>query len=198
MKRFEGRVALFWVLWPPDKSASNTVTAEWRLAPLVGEVNDEVERLNRAISLASKRERPTDYDVALSFAGEDRAYVDDVAESLRRTGVKVFYDTFETANLWGTNLYEHLSDVYQKRARFTVIFISKRYAEKAWPNFERQAAQARALGSSREYILPARFDETELPGILPTTAYVPLQTTTPAALAALILQKLQSDSPQVG
>jgi hypothetical protein len=33
-----------------------------------------------------------DYDVALSFAGEDRDYVDKVAKMLHALGVRVFYD----------------------------------------------------------------------------------------------------------
>ena len=41
------------------------------------------------------------YDIALSFAGEDRAYVQEVATALQAAGVKVFYDEFETADLWG-------------------------------------------------------------------------------------------------
>lgn len=35
-----------------------------------------------------------DFDVALSFAGEDRAYVHAVAERLRENRVRVFYDEF--------------------------------------------------------------------------------------------------------
>jgi len=56
-----------------------------------------------------------EYDVALSFAGEDRAYVEEVANSLNNRGVKVFYDLFEEANLWGKNLYEYLSEIYQSK-----------------------------------------------------------------------------------
>ena len=43
----------------------------------------------------TKARQPTDdyrYDVCLSFAGEDRDYVDKVAEELRAAGVRVFYD----------------------------------------------------------------------------------------------------------
>jgi hypothetical protein len=67
----------------------------------------------------------SDYDIALSFAGEDRAYVDRVANVLCDRGIKVFYDRFEVAELWGKDLYTHLTDIYQKRARFTVMFISQ-------------------------------------------------------------------------
>ena len=73
-----------------------------------------------------------EFDIALSFAGEDRAYVDRVAHALRDRGVKVFYDLFEEAELWGKDLYAHLSDVYTKRARFTVMFISVAYGKKLW------------------------------------------------------------------
>jgi hypothetical protein len=50
-----------------------------------------------------------DYDVALSFTGEDRAYVDEIAEQLRSQGIRLFYDRYEQANLWGKDLYEHLA-----------------------------------------------------------------------------------------
>lgn len=39
--------------------------------------------------------RTVEFEIALSFAGEDRAYVDQVANLLRDSGIKVFYDIFE-------------------------------------------------------------------------------------------------------
>jgi hypothetical protein len=131
-------------------------------------------------------------DIALSFAGEDRNYVDRLANILRDRGVSVFYDLFEEVDLWGKDLYAHLSDVYQNRARFTVMFISKNYSEKLWTNHERRAAQARAFQESYEYILPARFDDTEIPGVLPTMGYISLKDRTPEDLASLITKKLVS------
>jgi hypothetical protein len=38
-----------------------------------------------------------DFDVALSYAGEDRGYVAAVANDLREAGVHVFYDEFMVA-----------------------------------------------------------------------------------------------------
>ena len=86
-----------------------------------------------------------EFDIALSFADEDRAYVDQVAQILRDRGIKVFYDLFEEASFWGKDLYTHLTDVYQHRAKFTVMFISAAYGKKLWTNHERRAAQARAF-----------------------------------------------------
>ena len=105
------------------------------------------------------------YDVALSFAGEDREYVEDVALQLKGYGVRVFYDKFEEDKLWGKNLYDYLSDVYTQNAKFTIMFISKHYKEKLWTNHERESMQERAFQSSSDYILPARFDDTKIPGM---------------------------------
>lgn len=134
----------------------------------------------------------TKYHVALSFAGEDRAYVEQVATALKSEGVDVFYDLYEEAELWGKDLYEHLSNIYQKMAMFTVMFVSEPYRQKVWTNHERKSAQARAFSESREYILPAIFDESvEIPGLLKTTGHVLLKTKTPDQLSRLIVKKLE-------
>jgi hypothetical protein len=139
---------------------------------------------------ATQEARETAYDVAFSFAGEDRVYVEAVAENLRTQGIKVFYDAWEEAELWGKNLYTRLDDVYQNQARFTVLFASQHYAEKLWTNHELQSAQARAFREREEYVLPARFDDTQIPGVRSTIAYIDLRRKTPQELAQLIAAKL--------
>jgi type II secretory pathway predicted ATPase ExeA len=130
------------------------------------------------------------YHVALSFAGEDRNYVQKVAEQLLARNIKLFYDKYEEVELWGKNLYEHLSDVYANQAYFTVMFISQHYKDKLWTNHERQSAQSRAFQENKEYILPVRFDATEIPGVLSTTGYLALHKREPEDLARLVEQKL--------
>lgn len=132
--------------------------------------------------------------IALSFAGEDREYVSRVASALETAGVLVFYDSFEEANLWGKNLYDYLTELYSTRALQTVMFISHHYARKLWPTLERQSMQARAFQESEEYILPVRFDDTAIPGLLPTVGYLTVENRTPEALAQVILQKLEASS----
>jgi len=136
------------------------------------------------------------YDVALSFAGEDREYVDSVARCLKERGVKVFYDKYERVELWGKDLYTHLDDVYRMKARYCVIFISKNYKEKLWTNLERESAQARAFRENKEYILPARFDDTEIPGIRPTIGYISLRNYTPSEFADLVCKKIGLSLPK--
>lgn len=133
------------------------------------------------------------YDVALSFAGEDREYVSKVADYLKAKGVSVFYDEFERLSLWGEDLTERFTDVYMKSARFAVLFISEYYRDKVWTHLERRAALARQLNEDRAYILPARFDDTEIEGLLPTTGYEDLRKISPAEFSVLICQKIGHD-----
>jgi hypothetical protein len=130
------------------------------------------------------------YEVVLSFAGEEREYVEEVAQILAASGVLVFYDKFERATLWGKDLSEHLHTVYAGSARYCVMFISKAYAEKIWPTHERRSAFEKAIMERQEHILPARFDDTEIPGLRKSICYVDLRGETPGSLARLILEKL--------
>jgi hypothetical protein len=137
-----------------------------------------------------------EYDVVLSFAGEDRNYVEKVASFLRKSGIKVFYDIYEEADLWGKDLYQHLDDVYQNKGKYAVLFISGFYAKKLWANHELRSAQARAFCNNEEYILPAKFDDTEIPGIRETVGYIDLRSRKPTQLAKLIIEKLGTIEPE--
>lgn len=130
------------------------------------------------------------YDIGLSFAGEERSYVEQVADELTKIGIKVFYDNYETFDLWGKDLYQHLNDVYRNKCKYCIIFISKNYAKKLWTRHELKAAQAKAFTENEEYILPIRFDETELPGINPQTGYLIFKDYTPYQIAEMASKKL--------
>ena len=130
------------------------------------------------------------YDVALSFAGEDREYVAKVAEELKRLGLEVFYADDERVSLWGKDLAEQLADVYGKDARYVVLFLSKHHVAKAWPTHERRVALSRLLQGESGRILPVRFDNTEVPGLPTTIAFLDLRVLSPSKLAELIRQKV--------
>jgi len=51
-------------------------------------------------------------------------------------------------------------EIYSKRARFCVMFVSRDYLDREWTNHERQSAQERMLREKgKEYILPVRVDD---------------------------------------
>lgn len=131
------------------------------------------------------------YEIALSFGGEDRPFVDEVARQLQKMGVKVFYDLFEMVTLLGKDLAAHFSEIYGKEASYCAMFISCHYARNAWPQFERQHAQARALTIKREYILPLRLDDAEVPGLSSTIGYLDIRGMSPAAVAGILFRKIR-------
>ena len=130
------------------------------------------------------------YDIALSFAGEDRQYARELAQLLDARGVKVFFDEFEEHELWGQNLYSHLCEIYQNRSQYVVIFISEAYKRKLWTKVEREAAQAKAFTKPDPYILPIRLDDSQIEGILPTVGYVNWFSKGAKAVADMLLSKL--------
>lgn len=136
-----------------------------------------------------------EYDVAVSFAGEDRAMAERFSELLRAEGFSVFYDAWNKADLWGRNLYSHLADVYSKKARFCVMFLSASYAAKAWTRHEMDAAQTRAFRENEAYILPVRIDDTAIPGIGETVGYLDLRKETIEDVARIAVEKIKAARP---
>lgn len=149
-------------------------------------------RLVKAASSAKPKapKSAREIDVALSFAGEDRPLVKEVARHLRLMGVRVFYDEFEQVDLWGKDLVAHFGEIYRTKARYCAMFISVDYVRKAWPQLERQHAQARALSERGGYILPIRLDDTEVPGLSPTIGYIGARAKSPEEIARLLHLKI--------
>jgi TIR domain len=130
------------------------------------------------------------WDVALSFAGAQRDYVGQVAAALKARGVRCFYDADEQTELWGKYLADELPAIYGEQVAAVVMFVSAEYAAREWTRLERRAALARAVRERREYVLPARFDDTSLPGLPSDMVTVDLRTRTPQQFAAVIADKL--------
>jgi len=131
------------------------------------------------------------YDVALSFAGENREYVEKVATYLKSKKIKVFYDNHHITSLWGKDLYQHLSIIYKELAKCCVIFISEYYPVKLWTKHELKAAQSRAFNQGDDYILPVRFDDTEIPGLNETVGFIDAEYILPEELADRIEEKVR-------
>ncbi|WP_374314064.1 TIR domain-containing protein [Dongia sp.] len=130
------------------------------------------------------------YQAAVSFAGEQRLYVEQVVRSLQSFGVPVFYDGDSQVTLWGKDGVEFFHQLFSAETSYVVMFISKEYVDKPWCSHERRSALSRALMEKSEYVLPVRFDDTPVPGMPSTIQYLDANKLTPYALATLIVQKL--------
>jgi hypothetical protein len=131
-----------------------------------------------------------DFDVAVSFAGEDRTLVAEIVDKLKDQQVSVFYDQDFVSDMWGENLADYLHEVYRRRARFALIFISRHYGTQMWTRHERQSAQDRALNQPTPYLLPLRLDDTELPGLASTVGYLDAREKTVDEIVAALLRKV--------
>ena len=137
------------------------------------------------------------YDVALSFANEQRNYVEKVAEHLSALGVTFFYDDYQKNNLWGKNLIKYLEKVYYQDSRYCVVFISREYRDKYWTKLESEIIGERIFlqnnnNNFQQCILPVRFDDTRIPGIKDSLGVVYAQETSPQELAQMLYEKIQN------
>jgi hypothetical protein len=107
-------------------------------------------------------------------------------------GLTVFYDDFEKADLWGKDLFQHLQKIYRDSARYCIVLISKHYTRKPWTNHELRQAQERALKENTEYILPVRFDDTEVAGLSGTISYLDARSLSLDEIADFAVEKVHS------
>lgn len=141
------------------------------------------------------------YDLALSYAGEDRPIAEDIATRLRAAGYEVFFDRFEQARLIGEDLSKELGEIYENRSRYCLILISSHYVNNPWTNHERQFALSRALRERGAYILPLQIDGSRLPGLSATIGYLNLRDSDVPSICRLLAQKLgppATRNPQSG
>jgi hypothetical protein len=139
-----------------------------------------------------------EYDVALSFAGEDRAVAEEFANLLINKDIKVFYDEYQVGELWGKDLVDHFVNIYGRKAQYCVMLISQYYPLKKWTEVERRSAQERAFRDANEYILPIQLDDTEVAGITETTGYRDLRQHSMESIVNLLEQKLTQTKGQSG
>ena len=132
------------------------------------------------------------HDVAISYASEDRKPAEELANLLKDSGYTFFYYKHKTSEIWGKNLPEHLAAVFRDEARYCVMFISEHHKKKAWPTLERRSALQRALAENREYILPVRVDDVDIPEIA-GAAYLDLREMTVADIFKALEGKIVKD-----
>ena len=130
------------------------------------------------------------YDIVISFAGEDRGVAEKIADGLVLQNLNVFYDEYAQVELWGKDLYSHLTNIYRDESKYCLMLISESYARKQWTNHERKAAQSRAFSENREYILPLRLDDAAVEGILNTTGYIDFRKTNVEKVVGSLVSKV--------
>jgi hypothetical protein len=134
-----------------------------------------------------------DADVAVSFAGEQREYVEEFVRECQSRGLNVLYDRDMTLDLWGKNLIFEFRKIYGgSQPRFVVPFISKEYLAKPYPMDEFAAAVEQSFRRAEVYILPVVVGDVAPPRELlnPATGYLEADAHSPAQLAEMVVAKV--------
>ncbi|HEV7401469.1 MAG TPA: AAA-like domain-containing protein [Chthoniobacteraceae bacterium] len=143
---------------------------------------------------------PERFQVAFSFAGEQRALVKEIAEKLRaRLGEdSVFYDNTYEHILAGNDSDLLLQEIYEKRSAMVIVGVSGDYARKQWTAVESRVIRALEMrlsasedGNARLRILPLRVGDGDVPWI-PDNAICPDARSRPVEQTVqLILDRLK-------
>jgi hypothetical protein len=121
-----------------------------------------------------------EYDVALSYAGEDRGYVDKVADYLRKSNLHVLHDNFEENDPRGGDLFDRLENIYREKAKYCVMFLPKPDMKTGGQDHEDIYA---------EHILPVLLDDTVDASAEQSSNYINGNEYSPEELAEMIISK---------
>jgi TIR domain len=134
------------------------------------------------------------FEVALSFPGEKRQFVANVAEGLKSAGVSVFYDHYYEADLAVPDLDLVLQRVYHDQSDLIAVFLCQEYHDKDWCGLEWRALRDLIKTRRGDSLMPFRFDDTAVPGLFSIDGYVDVRNLTPAETVELILTRLRRNS----
>jgi hypothetical protein len=135
----------------------------------------------------------TTYDLAVSFAGEHREYVEQTVRACENLGLHVFYDRDLSNAWWGKNFIREQRKVYASQTRYFVPFISSEYLAKPIPMDEFSAAMMTAVRQGDGYILPVLIGNLQVPPDLlhPHVHYLRAKDHTPEQLAAQLQARVR-------
>jgi hypothetical protein len=141
-------------------------------------------------AIAAKTKR---FLVALSFPGEKRGYVRQVADHLaHELGRKqVLYDHFLTTELTRPSLDVHMARLYRYESELIVPFYCAEYARKQWCGLESRQIRDLLMDSSQSHrVMPFRFDDAPIDGVLGIDGFFKIQSESPREIAEMILERL--------
>ncbi len=137
---------------------------------------------------------PKKYDVALSFTGEDRSIAREIAESLMKENISVFFDEDSSAELWGRNLFDYLEKVYTE-SKLCIVLLSKSYIERQWTQNELRNLIAHSLSRPSFSILLLHIGDAPIPRDLANVGYVQWDSVSSQELAQMVKERLASLAP---
>ena len=133
------------------------------------------------------------FSVALSFPGEVREYVQQVAGSLASSLGRdaVFYDKYYQAQLARPNLDTVLQKIYREKSDLIVAFLSGHYATKKWCGIEFRAIRQIISEKQDERVMFVRHDDADVEGVFSTDGYLSAKEFSAIEAARMIQDRLR-------
>lgn len=138
------------------------------------------------------------FDLALSFPGEHRAFVKEVAEALALslTKERVFYDRFHEAELARPNLDTYLQRIYHDESELVVVFLCQKYDEKEWCGLEFRAIRDLIKKRRDGEIMFVRVADGDVKGVFEIDGYVDAKDRPASEIAQVIRDRLALIQPR--
>ncbi|MGH1591337.1 TIR domain-containing protein [Methylobacterium phyllosphaerae] len=164
----------------------------------VKEVNLVRELARKGIPLPSWTQSPRinisthQFDVALSFPGEERALVEQIAAELEHNlgPERCFYDRNYAGHLARPGMDVLLQGIYRERSKLIVVFISGSYQTKDWCGVEFRAIRDIINRRQVNRVMYIKTGDGNVEGVLPNDGYVDARHYSPRQLAEFIEQRL--------
>lgn len=133
-----------------------------------------------------------DFDVAFSFPGESRLFVEEVLKELKRLLPRspIFYDKDFQAFLARPQLDIYLGNIYKNKSKLLAVFLSKDYQNKLWCGLEWRVIREVIFKREHEKIIFIKMDDGEVEGVLSTDGFIDARIFTPEEVAYFIYQRV--------
>ena len=109
-----------------------------------------------------QQEQSREFDVAISFAGENRELAKHICDELEFLDVHVFFDRLYEDNYLGRAWSDQFKRVFGYESDLVVCLLDQHHAEKIWPTFERDCFTPRQKDGD---VIPIFLDDTVFVGI---------------------------------
>jgi hypothetical protein len=147
-----------------------------------------VQSVSKAVDISTHS-----FEVGLSFPGEVRPLVDEVAGHLERLigPDAYFYDNNYVSQLARPALDVLLQDIYRNRSKLVVVFLSADYQRKNWCGIELRAIRDIIAERDHNRIMFVRTDDGAVEGVFATDGYVDARQHSAEALARFIQERVE-------
>ena len=134
------------------------------------------------------------FKVALSFPGEKRAFVSNVAKHLRKNlgPDELFYDFDYQSQLARPNLDLLLQKIYRESTDLIVVFLSSEYEQKEWCGLEWRAVRDIIKSKESNKVMLIRFDDSKIDGLFSIDGSIDANAYSEKGISKLILKRIKS------